>query len=334
MMSMRRTTASVAAIAAVAAATLMTGCGGNSTSAGNTPADKPVVNKDNRPAKAPRQGLAENMVLPLEKYMLSYADGVTLDQATTGLQQKCMAGYGFHVALPKAGANPRPSTDDATMERRYGITDPDDAARYGYEPAPKFRGRTSQSVPDLPGVQVEVLTGHTKPVTTHSKNGKGGFYITPDSVRPARASYHGKALKKGGCVGWSKEQIKLDDSDELFVSQLAGKSLTASQRKRVVKKAISAWSSCMDAKGHKNLADPYQAMAQGVTEGRASKSQDSIDLAVDDVACKQQTNLVKIWFDTERKIENKQIAANKAKLEAIASGHGKALSAARAQQGG
>ncbi|MEU6176961.1 hypothetical protein [Streptomyces coeruleorubidus] len=333
-MSLRRTAASVAAIAATVAATLMTGCGSNSTSAQKTPAEKPVVEKDNRPAMAPRQGLAKSMVLPLEKYMLSYADRGTLDQATTGLQQKCMVDYGFHVTLPKAGANPPPSTDDANMERRYGITDPDDAAKYGYEPAPKFRGHTNQSVPDLPGVQVEVLTGHTKPVTAHSQNGKGGFYITPDSVKPARASYHGKALKKGGCVGWSKRQIELDDSDALFVSQLAGKSLTASQRDRAVRKAISAWSSCMDAKGHKNLADPYQAMTQGVTDGRASKSRDGIELAVDDVACKQRTNLVRIWFGTESQIENKQIADNKAKLEAITARHGKALSAARSQQAG
>ncbi|MEU0193582.1 hypothetical protein ABZ250_27520 [Streptomyces afghaniensis] len=332
-MSMRRTAASVVA-AAIAAATLMTGCGSNNTSAQDTPAGTPVVNKDNWPAKAPRQGLAKNMVLPLEKYMLSYADRVTLDQATTNLQQKCMADYGFHITLPKAGANPPPSSDDADMERRYGITDPNDAAKYGYEPAPKFRGYTNQSVPDLPGVQVEVLTGHTKPVTTHSKNGKGGFYIAPNSVKPARASYHGKALKKGGCVGWSKEQIELDDSDAQFVSQLAGKSLTASQRDRAVKKATSAWSSCMDAKGHRNLADPYQAMTQGVTDGRTSKSQDSIELAVDDVACKQRTNLVRIWFDAESEIENRQIADNKAKLEAIAARHVKALSAARAQQAG
>ncbi|MFH9002914.1 hypothetical protein ACH4E5_06675 [Streptomyces afghaniensis] len=332
-MSMRRTAASVVA-AAIAAATLMTGCGSNSTSARNTPAGTPVVNKDNWPAKAPRQGLARNMVLPLEKYMLSYADRVTLDQATTGLQQKCMADYGFHVTLPEAGANPPPSSDDADMERRYGITDPDDAATYGYELAPKFRGQTDQSVPDLPGVQVEVLTGHTKPVTTHSENGHGGFYIAPNSVKPARASYHGKALKKGGCVGWSKEQIELDDSDAQFVSRLAGKSLTASRRDRAVKEAISAWSSCMGAKGHKNLGDPYQAMTQGVTDGRTSKSRDSIELAVDDVACKQRTNLVRIWFDTESEIENKQVADNKAKLEAIAARHGKALSAARAQQAG
>ncbi|MFH8655726.1 hypothetical protein [Streptomyces afghaniensis] len=333
-MSMRRTAASVAAAAAIAAATLMTGCGSNDTSAQDTPAGTPVVNKDNWPAKAPRQGLAKNMVLPLEKYMLSYADRVTLDQATTGLQQKCMADYGFHITLPKAGANPPPSSDDADMDRRYGITDPGDAAKYGYEPAPKFRGYTNQSIPDLPGVQVEVLTGHTKPVITHSKNGKGGFYIAPNSVKPARASYHGKALRKGGCVGWSKEQIELDDSDAQFVSQLAGKSLTASQRDRAVKKAISAWSSCMDAKGHKNLSDPYQAMTRGVTGGRTSKSRDSIELAVDDVACKQRTNLVRIWFDAESEIENKQIAGNKAKLEAIAARHVKALSAARTQQAG
>ncbi|MFE7173245.1 hypothetical protein [Streptomyces sp. NPDC057616] len=328
MVSKRRTAASVAAIAAAA---VMTACS-NSTSAQNASAGRPNVDKANWPAKVPQHGLAKNLALPLEKYMLSYDDQVTLDQATTHLQQQCMAGYGFHVTLPRPGGNPPPSTDDANMERRYGITDPNDAARYGYELAPKFRSHTSQSIPDLPGVQVEVLTGHTKPAITKPKNGKGGYYIAPNSVKPARTSYNGKALKKGGCVGWSKEQIKLDDSDALFVSQLAGKSLTDSQQEAGVRKTLKAWSSCMNSKGHKNLDDPYKAMAQGVAAGRGATSQGSVELAVDDVACKQQTHLVKIWFDAESKIEDKQIAGNRLKLRAIAERHGKALSAARAQR--
>ncbi|MEU6406927.1 hypothetical protein ABZ861_30380, partial [Streptomyces sp. NPDC046985] len=95
-----------------------------------------------------------------------------------------------------------------------------------------------------------------------------------------------------------------------------------------VVKAMAAWSSCMDGKGHKGLADPYKAMDQGVTDD-GQPSQDSIALAVDDIDCKKQTDLVKTWFGVESAIQDRQIADNKSRLTGIEEQHGKEMTAAR-----
>jgi hypothetical protein len=63
----------------------------------------------------------------------SYEDQVTVEQAASDLQQSCMKDYGIDLTLPRAGANPPPSDNDANIERRYGITDRAEAEKYGYE---------------------------------------------------------------------------------------------------------------------------------------------------------------------------------------------------------
>jgi hypothetical protein len=71
-------------------------------------------------------------------------------------------------------------------------------------------------------------------------------------------------------------------------------------------------------------------MDQGVTpDGEPTK--ESIALAVDDIDCKQQTDLVKIWFGVESAIQNRQIADNQDQLTAIKQQHGTEVAAARQQ---
>ncbi|MFD8763662.1 hypothetical protein [Streptomyces mirabilis] len=112
------------------------------------------------------------------------------------------------------------------------------------------------------------------------------------------------------------------------MAQLAGDSLVQSMKDDKVIKAIAAWSACMDGKGHAGLADPYKAMDQGVTND-GKPSQESIALAIDDIDCKKQTDLVKIWFDAESAIQDKQIADNKTQLTGIKAQRGKEITAAR-----
>ncbi|MEU6406007.1 hypothetical protein [Streptomyces sp. NPDC046985] len=291
---------------------------------------KPIVNKENWPAKTPTSGLVKGLTLPLETYMSSYADQVVVEQAADDLQQSCMKDYGIDLTLPLAGANPPPSDNDANIERRYGITDRAEAEKYGYELPPALQEHTRQTLPDLSGVEVEVLTGHTKPELPEVRKGvKTGQAPVPSrGTKPARAEYDGKKLKTGGCIGWSKEQLGTKEAEPTLVAQLAGDSLVQSRKDDKVVKAMAAWSSCMDGKGHKGLADPYKAMDQGVTDG-GQPSQDSIALAVDDIDCKKQTDLVKTWFGVESAIQDRQIADNKSRLTGIEEQHGEQLTAAR-----
>ncbi|MYS93628.1 hypothetical protein GTY47_29250 [Streptomyces sp. SID5464] len=324
-----------AAVALAASALLVSACSSGTTSdATKNAADgRPIVNKENWPKRIPTSGLTKDLSLPLEAYMASYEEQVTVEQAANDLQQSCMKDYGIDLTLPRAGANPPPSDNDANIERRYGITDRAEAEKYGYELPPALQEHTEQAMPDLSEVEVEVLTGHTKPEPPKAPTGvrTGERLAAPgQGVKPARAEYNGKKLKTGGCVGWSKEQLGLKEVGPTFVAQLAGDSLMQSMKDDKVIKATAAWSSCMDGKGHKGLADPYKAMDQGVTnDGKPSR--ESIALAVDDIDCKKQTDLVKIWFGVESAIQDKQIADNKSRLTGIKEQHGKEVAAARKQ---
>ncbi|MZF84115.1 hypothetical protein [Streptomyces sp. SID5643] len=322
------------AVALATSALLVSACSAGTTAdtADNVADGKPIVNKENWPEKIPTSGLTKDLTLPLEAYMASYEDQVTVEQAANELQQSCMKDYGIDLTLPRAGANPPPSDNDANIERRYGLTDRAQAEKYGYELPPALQEHTKQTMRDLSGVEVEVLTGHTKPELPQAPEGvkTGSAFTGPGQTKPARAEYNGKKLRAGGCIGWSKAQLGVKEADPTFVAQLAGDSLVQSMKDDKVIKAIAAWSSCMDGKGHKGLADPYKAMDQGVTHD-GKPSQESIALAVDDIDCKKQTDLVKIWSEVESAIQNKQITDNKSRLTGIKEQHGTEVAAARKQ---
>ncbi|MFJ4534366.1 hypothetical protein ACIP39_00075 [Streptomyces tibetensis] len=320
------------AVTLTASALLLSACSsGTSAHTTQNAADgRPIVNKENWPKKIPTSGLAKDLTLPLEAYMASYEDQVTIEQAANDLQQSCMKDYGIDLTLPRAGANPPPSDNDANIERRYGITDRGEAEKYGYELPPALQEHTTQPMRDLSGAEVEVLTGHTKPEPPQAVKAGEPVAAPNRGTKPARAEYNGKKLKTGGCVGWSKEQLGVQQDDPTFVAQLAGDSLVQSMKDDKVVKATAAWSACMDGKGHTGLADPYKAMDQGVTAD-GKPTQQSIALAVDDIDCKTQTDLVKIWFGAESAIQNKQIADNKSRLTGIQEQHGEEVAAARRQ---
>ncbi|MFG3126533.1 hypothetical protein [Streptomyces tendae] len=325
------------AVALTASALLVSACSSSTApkteTATNVADGKPIVNKENWPDKIPASGLTKDLSLPLEAYMASYEDQVTVEQATNDLQQSCMKDYGIDLTLPRAGANPPPSDNDANIERRYGITNRAEAEKYGYQLPPALREHTKQTLRDLSGVEVEVLTGHTKPEPPSTpKEVKAGepFAAPGRDTKPARAEHNGKKLKTGGCIGWSKDQLGVKEADPIIVAQLAGDSLMQSMKDAQVIKAIAAWSSCMDGMGHTGLADPYKAMDQGYTND-GEPSQESIALAVDDIDCKKQTSLVTIWFDVESAVQSKQITDNKSRLTGIKEQRGKELAAARKQ---
>lgn len=329
---MKHTKRIATAVALTASTFLVSAC-----SSGTTPettqsvADgKQIVNKENWPEKIPTSGLTKGLTLPLEGYMASYEDQVTVEQAANDLQQSCMKDYGIDLTLPRAGANPPPSDNDANIERRYGITDRAGAEKYGYELPPALREHTEQPLRDLSDVEVEVLTGHTKPELPRPPKGvkAGELLLSPgQETKSARSEHNGKKLKTGGCVGWSKEQLGVDEAAPVVVAQFAGDSLIQSMQDDKVIKAVAAWSSCMDGKGHSGLADPYKAMDHGVTQD-GQPSGESIALAVDDIDCKKQTDLVRIWSDVESAIQDEQIADNKSRLTGIKEQHGKEITAA------
>ncbi|SCK55892.1 hypothetical protein YUYDRAFT_07411 [Streptomyces sp. ScaeMP-e48] len=327
---LRRTT--VATIVMLAAISL--GACSSPGSASDSARDKTSIDRANWPAEVPTAGLVKGLELPLESYLPSYADQVAVDTALRTLQTRCMSEYGLTVDLPRPGANPPPHSNAVSIERRYGLSDRAQAQKYGYG-LPQKLTRSLESVEEgLSGIEVEVLTGRKKPEfappkgTKGTKGTKGSYGRFGTVPEPARAEHNGKKLHEGGCAGWSKQRLKVNEEDAGFVSGIASTSLSESRPRKPVEKALKNWSACMKDKGRK-AADPYRAMEQGYADGNGT-TKNAIELALDDIDCKEQTRLIEVWFKEESAIQKRLIEENKDQLAAIKKRMGEVLAAAKA----
>ncbi|MBD0711129.1 MULTISPECIES: hypothetical protein [unclassified Streptomyces] len=326
---LRRTT--VATTVMLAAISL--GACSTSGPASDSAKEKAPIDQANWPAEKPTSGLVKGLELPLESYLSSYADQVAVDTALRTLQTRCMSEYGLTVDLPRPGANPPPYSNAVSIERRYGLSDRAQAQKYGYG-LPKELTRSLESAEEgLSDIEVEVLTGRKKPEfappagATGAKGADGHFGGVPE---PARAEHNGKKLHEGGCAGWSKRRLKVNEGDAGFVSGLASTSLSESRPLKPVEKALKSWSACMKDKGRK-AADPYRAMEQGYADGNGDgTTKNAIELALDDIDCKEQTRLIEVWFKEESAVQKRLIEENKDQLAAIKKRMGEVLAAAKA----
>ncbi|GGY32698.1 hypothetical protein GCM10010299_43860 [Streptomyces tanashiensis] len=322
---LRRT--SVAATVMLAAISLGACSSSGSASDSAEAKNKAPVDQANWPAEVPTSGLVKGLELPLESYLPSYADQVVVDTALRTLQTRCMSEYGLTVDLPRPGANPPPQSNAVSVERRYGLSDRAQAQKYGYG-LPKELTRSLESVEEgLSGIEVEVLTGRKKPEFAPPKGGKGSAGHFGGVPEPARAEHNGKKLHEGGCAGWSKRRLKVNEEDAGFVSRLASTSLSESRPLKPVEKALKSWSACMKDKGRK-AADPYRAMEQGYADGDGT-TKNAIELALDDIDCKEQTRLIEVWFKEESAVQKRLIEENKDQLAAIKKRMGEVLEAAK-----
>ncbi|WP_284117334.1 hypothetical protein [Streptomyces fragilis] len=229
----------------------------------------------------------------------------------------------------RQGATPPPYSNALGIERRYGITDRAQAEKYGYG-VPKEQTHSLDSVEEgLSGIEVEVLTGHTKPDLSPPKGAEGdGAYISGSNTGPARAEYRGRKLREGGCEGASKRRLGMNEEDAGQVQLLAATSHSESRSDKPVEKALKDWSACMKKRG-RSAADPYRAMDQAYAKGDGT-TQDAIELALDDIDCKERTRLVEVWFAQESKVQKRLIEENKGRLTAVKKRMSEVLAAAKA----
>lgn len=322
------TTVMLAAISLGACSSSGSASDSGAGSASGSAKDTAPIDRANWPAEVPTSGLVKGLELPLESYLPSYADQVVVDTALRTLQTRCMSEYGLTVDLPRPGANPPPYSNAVSIERRYGLSDRAQAQKYGYG-LPKELTRSLESVEGgLSGIEVEVLTGRKKRESAPPKGGTGSVGQFGTVPEPARAEHNGKKLHEGGCAGWSKRRLKVNEGDAGFVSGLASTSLSESRPSKPVEKAFKSWSACMKEKGRK-AADPYRAMEQGYADGDGT-TKNAIELALDDIDCKEQTRLIAVWFKEESAVQKRLIEENKDQLAAVKKRMGEVLAAAKA----
>ena len=279
---------------------------GACSSAGSTPAPVATASTSVAASSAPAvkgavqaigdPGLTQGMVLPLEAYMETFPEQSAIARAQVKLVEGCMAKFGFAYTPPSPGA--ALSNDDANMNRRYGISDPDEAAQYGYH-LPNYTAPPVSSSP-VSSAEALVLTGHA------------GNAANPAS---AASTYQGVPIPRNGCIGSSTAKLGAVLNTAL-TDQLDSTSLSQSQADPVVQTALHAWSACMKSKGY-TVDTPFDAPALAPSSTGPSPTSQEIGVAVADVACKQQTNLVKIWFTTESAVQNQQVEQNQLALNQL-----------------
>ncbi|MFS8198801.1 hypothetical protein ACLVWQ_08935 [Streptomyces sp. CWNU-52B] len=276
----------VVALAATAAAALTAGC---SAAAGDQPEEVPVLLR------------STGLRLPLDAYLLSPGETTEVTEAHRVLVRRCMVRFGFDYPPVTAGGTGGGLT--SWTQRRYGITDPTEAAARGY----RLRAPADPAPSADPGPQERVAL-----------TGEGGSRIK------------GRAVPEDGCAGEAGRRLRAggpEDVDRSLAQTLSAESYERSLQDKRVRAVTEQWSRCMAANGlvYAGPLDPpkdrrFQGTAPSTTERTTAKT---------DVNCKKRTNLVGIWFTAETATQRSLIARNHEALTRVAAMNRTELTTAR-----
>lgn len=286
---------------------LLVGCASHEPSAQSSPTP-PSGAPEATPSPSSPARSGYTFRLPIAVYSYSDADYEVIRSAEQILARDCMKDFGLTYRPTR---NPTPASAE---DRRYGITDPDSAARYGYRMPPQ------QAVPEakLTEDQIKVLYG------------KPSSQAEAESTKSTGLRYRGKAIPDQGCLGAAILGFRKPYEDETgaeAASRISTESFENSQKVPEVRAVFGKWSSCMKQGGY-DYTSPMEALAtpaflKGTPSAKEKKT------AVADVSCKERTGLLDIWFDAESSIQKEMIKAHTKALNKLGELHRKKLSAAR-----
>ncbi len=255
-------------------------------------------------ARIPTLLRSTDLHLPLDTYLLSVSELDRVGQARRVLTHGCMQRLGY--SFPPLTQGP-PTGPSSWNERRYGVADPALAARYGYGLGP----RDPASHPGRPDE-----TGANAPTTAQLR-----------ALDGTDRTAHGVPVPAGGCTGQANQRLAAGApaADVDLPQQLSSESFNRSSTDPAVARADTAWSRCMKAAGYRyaNPLDP-----PGDPRWKHGPRAVQIATATADVHCKQQTNLVGIWFTVEAGYQRQLIATRRAALTLVAAANSAQLAAA------
>ncbi|MBY8884681.1 hypothetical protein K7472_07460 [Streptomyces sp. PTM05] len=238
--------------------------------------------------------------MPVERYLLDNAQQSTLGKARDVLIQQCMRRFGLRYPSAHLVTTDSPDGDAADMARRYGVTDPVVAARYGYHPASGTALPPPASA--LDDDQKTVLLGQVY-------------------------TFHGKSVPTQGCSGEADRKLG-PGVDEQEAEQLDSLSYTQSLKSSPLEAAFGSWSRCMAATGQHYPTpiasgnDPRWATAMPTSAEKRT--------ATADARCKESADVVPIWLRTETGIQDSAIASHRAGLTRLHSAEQASLQRAQA----
>ncbi|MFI7395121.1 hypothetical protein [Streptomyces tendae] len=292
--------------ACLALAAALLGCSsGSGSGEGGGPAgaaEKPAASGD----RAAAQPVSYTSRLPIARYSYTETENAAIEYAQQLLTQRCLKSYGIAYEPEKPDQGSAESAD-----RRYGVSNPTEAALFGYHPNPDSL-RDDQV--DLPKEALPVFYGNRS-----AAPGSG------DEIR-----YKGKRVPDAGCFGQSVGKLskEYDAPDAAAVaSRIATGSYDESLADPAVKEVFRKWSSCMRKAGFR-YASPNEPVNKSEFQGDTISAKEK-KTAVADVRCKEATGLLDIWFKAESAIQKTKVRENAEALEKLSAAHRKKAAAAR-----
>jgi hypothetical protein len=283
----------------------LSACGGQT--------DRPAA--DGRPTSSD-----DPRFLPLAAYDMPDNDDRTVARARWTLARECMVRLGFS-SLRKLAVDPTPAwprrpagTGVITAVMyvgdafRYGVQDPEQAARYGYQAA---RVAYERRFPDRDWTLPQYLA------------------LTGQFVADDPKTVHGHRIPDRGCLGEADRAVFGTDLQTRKdpVLDLESKSLRQGMKDPVWKKADKAWAACMRKAGY-HYATPDDAETgedrqRLELEDRLNGSPHRPDepsalekkTATTDARCKQRTGYVRTVHAVDVRLQNRLVAENRSKLE-------------------
>jgi hypothetical protein len=279
-------------------------CGAPAPSASPRTASEPPI------GTAPLVLDSVGLQLPVQDYMLSTAELEEVAGARMNLVIACMGRFGIEIPVSDTTSSdlygPKSLTD-----RRYGITDAASASQYGFGLGPRdpaLQGKPDQ--PDLDSVGRTALTGQ------------------------GQAVVGGKSVPEGGCLAEAERELGKGvpaGADSNLPQRVQFQSFEMSKRDSRVAEIFVEWSHCMAAAGYRYSSPLQSAADPRFTDSSVSQEEESVAAA--DVACKEKTNLVGVWFTVESAYQRDAIRSDLAAVELARSALKQQLANARSVLG-
>ncbi|MDF9814930.1 hypothetical protein [Streptomyces sp. SPB162] len=303
---MPRLRAAVTAVVAPACLVLLlSGCGGGSGGSGasDDKAAEPDV------ATTPVLLDSSGLTFPMDAYLVPAAQRQELQRAQNVLVDQCMRRYGFRYTTPKSPDSAATTTDVyGENGRRYGLSSPALAARYGYgsppqqtparAPRPATGSNESLVLDGPPDLDPSSLPGNLEEAEKARTSGKNTRAV------------NGVKIPVAGCSGEAGLRLYSPDAaavDITFSQNLNAEANERSRQDSRVVEAIRKWSACMAQHGY-HVASPMDVPST-LQLVDLSGSQ-AVTTATADVACKRQVNLVGVWYAVESAYQKGLIEKN------------------------
>ncbi|MFI7453704.1 hypothetical protein ACIBQX_39875 [Nonomuraea sp. NPDC049714] len=256
-----------------------------------------------QPQQAPEpttgiSGVAD-LKLPFDAYKPTPAQRALLGNAHNLVVVRCMRRHGVTVHPPGTNQQAIAAADPGNT-RRYGVVDPEQAARFGYHLArPASPPEASQWAADL--------------------------------RQTARRHLYGKQGRPG-CLNRAPDVLSRSapEADWQWLAMQDARTLERAAKRAVVRRAVGKWAACMKAAGH-SYPSPEAAIAdpRWNLEGAEITTEEK-RVAVADTSCKWSSGLVATWFTADAELQRRIVLKHSDRFADLRDNLGKRLDRATA----